>query len=98
MENLGTPTNKLFIGNLAWTVRGVSLRDAFSEFGAVYGKVALENGSKGKSRGFGFVEFETVEAATAALEAMQGKEVEGREIRIMYAQEQERRENTEEAA
>ena len=70
MENLWTPTNKLFIWNLAWTVRWVALRDAFSEFWAVYWKVALDNWSKWKSRGFWFVEFETVEDAQKALEAM----------------------------
>lgn len=98
MDNLWTPTNKLFIWNLAWTVRWVSLRDAFSEFWAVYWKVALDNWSKWKSRGFWFVEFETVEASTAALEAMQWKDVEWREIRIMYAQEQEKREPREETS
>ena len=41
---------------------------------------------------FWFVEFETVEASTAALEAMQWKDLEWRDMRIMYAQEQERRE------
>jgi len=91
MENVWTPTNKLFVWNLAWTIRGVALRDAFKEFGAVYAKVILENWSKWRSKWFWFVEFETVEDATRALEAMQWKEIEWRAIRIMYAQEQEQR-------
>lgn len=73
---------KLFIGNLAWGVTDDKLKDAFTAFGEVTGaRVVTEKGS-GRSRGFGFVEFADDAAADKAVAEMNGKDLEGRPIRV----------------
>ena len=79
---------KLFVGNLDWSVRDDQLRELFEEFGTlVKAEVVMDKFDPNKSRGFGFVEFETEEAAQAAKEAVNGKEIGGRPIRVDDAQE-----------
>lgn len=64
------------------------LKDMFKEFGEISSaKVAIEeNGETKKSKGFGFVAFETAEAAEKAVEAMNGKEINGRQLYVGRAQ------------
>jgi len=80
-------TNKLFVGNISWNVTWQELKDVFAEHGNVGMVRIITDRETRRSKGFGFVEFETVEEAKAALEALQGKEIDGREIRIDFAQE-----------
>ena len=82
-------TNKLFVGNLSWGISWQDLKDAFGEFGEVAFARVVTDRETGRSRGFGFVEFTSVEDATKAKEAMEGKELDGRELRIDFAQEKE---------
>jgi RNA recognition motif-containing protein len=77
---------KLFVGGLEWGVRGRQLNDFFSTYGPVkFARVKLRD--DGKSRGFGFVEFENAEDAAKAQADMDGKELEGREIKVDFAKE-----------
>ena len=77
---------KLFVGGLEWKIRGRELNDFFSTYWPVkFARVKLRE--DGKSRGFGFVEFENAEDATKAQEDMNGKELEGREINVDFAKE-----------
>lgn len=77
--------NKLFIGNLPWGVDDAALGEAFAPFGEVTeARVATERDT-GRSRGFGFVTFTEEDAAAAALNEMNGKDLQGREINVMYA-------------
>ena len=85
-------TNKLFVGNLSWNLRWQDLKDIFKEFGEVAFVRIVTDRETGRSKGFGFVEFTSVEDATAAKEAMDGKEIDGRELRIDFAQEREQKE------
>jgi cold-inducible RNA-binding protein len=78
----GVEESKLFIGNLSWTTTDSSLGDAFSEFGEVIDSKVVTDRFTGKSRGFGFITFTEAAAAEAALENMNGAEVDGRPIRI----------------
>lgn len=79
---------KLFVGNLNWGIRDEQLHQLFEEFGAlVKAEVVMDKFDPNKSRGFGFVEYETEEAAQAAVEAMNGKEVEGRALTVNEARE-----------
>lgn len=73
---------KLFIGGLAWQTNDEGLRLKFSEFGNVEEAVVVKDRDTGRSRGFGFVRFSTDEEATAAMNAMNDQEFDGRRIRV----------------
>ncbi|XP_027920399.1 33 kDa ribonucleoprotein, chloroplastic isoform X1 [Vigna unguiculata] len=77
---------KIYCGNLGWGVNSQSLREAFAEQpGVLSAKVVYEKDS-GRSRGFGFVSFTTAESAAAALDFMNGLEVQGRPLRLNMAE------------
>ena len=79
-------TNKLFVGGISWNLYSEDLKEAFAEFGEVLSANIIKDRETQKSRGFGFVEYGTVEEATAAKEAMDGKELDGRSIKVDFAQ------------
>jgi RNA recognition motif-containing protein len=72
--------NKIFVGNLPWSLRDENLRELFSQFGEIVEAIVIMERRTGRSKGFGFVTFQTPEAAQSAVEGMHGKEVEGRNI------------------
>lgn len=78
-------SNKLFIGNLPWSIDTAGLEEIFAAYGTVTDAFVMTDRESGRSRGFGFVTFETEEEANAAIEAMDGKEVDGREIVVNVA-------------
>jgi RNA recognition motif-containing protein len=80
-------TNKLFIGGLSWGLDWQEVKDVFKEYGEVTFVKVIKDRDTGRSKGFGFVEFSTVEDAIKAKEAMDGAEVDGRTIKVDYAQE-----------
>jgi len=75
-------STKLFIGGLSWDTTDESLRSKFEEFGTVEDAVVLKSRETGRSRGFGFVTFQSAEEAEAAIAAMNEQEFEGRTIRV----------------
>ncbi|XP_020227285.1 33 kDa ribonucleoprotein, chloroplastic [Cajanus cajan] len=78
--------HKIYAGNLGWGLTSQGLREAFAEQpGVLSAKVIYERDS-GRSRGFGFVSFETAESASAALDVMNGVEVQGRPLRLNLAE------------
>jgi len=84
---------KLFVGNLAYGTTEDSLREVFSQFGEVVDlKIVTEYGT-GRSKGFAFVEFATEDMAQAAIEGLNEKEVDGRNIFVKVAQPRAPREN-----
>jgi RNA recognition motif-containing protein len=76
---------KLFVGGLPWAVNDDKLKELFEKFGAIVSAVVITDKTSGRSKGFGFVEFETAEAAQAAIKEMNGKELEGRKITVNEA-------------
>lgn len=78
---------KLFIGGLSYGTDDQSLKDAFSSFGDVVEARVITDRDTGRSRGFGFVNFTSDESASSALSAMDGQELNGRNIRVSYANE-----------
>ena len=82
-------TNKLFVGGLSWNLSWQDLKDAFAEHGEVAFARVITDRETNKSRGFGFVEFVNVEDAVKAKEAMDGVELDGRSIKVDFAQEKE---------
>ncbi|KAH9299276.1 hypothetical protein KI387_030958, partial [Taxus chinensis] len=80
-------SSKLFIGGLSWGVDDLSLKEAFSDYGEVIEARVILDRDSGRSRGFGFVSFTNTEEASAAMSAMDGKEIQGRSVRVNYATE-----------
>ena len=76
---------KLYIGNLPWTVDDNKLKELFSEFGEVTEAVIITDKFSKRSKGFGFVTFANEEDAKKAIDKMNEKEMEGREIRVNEA-------------
>lgn len=82
--------NKLFVGGLAWATTDDSLRSAFEQFGEVAEAKVITDRDTGRSRGFGFVTFADGDAAGNAIQEMDGKQLDGRSIRVNEAQERQR--------
>ncbi|HFE44128.1 MAG TPA: RNA-binding protein [Nannocystis exedens] len=81
---------KLFVGGLAWATTKESLYAAFARFGEVTEAVVVLDRESGRSRGFGFVTFANEADGKAALESMNGFELDGRSIRCDTAVERSR--------
>lgn len=77
---------RLYVGNLAWTVTDQDLHDVFAEAGKVDSSQVIMDRATNRSRGFGFVEMATDEAADAAIKKLNGRDVKGRPIRVNEAQ------------
>ncbi|MDZ5460479.1 RNA recognition motif domain-containing protein [Azohydromonas lata] len=83
--------NKLYVGNLAYSVRDDSLHEAFSQFGAVTSAKVMMDRETGRSKGFGFVEMGSDAEAQAAINGMNGQALEGRAIVVNEARPREER-------
>jgi RNA recognition motif-containing protein len=81
--------NKLYVGNLAYSVRDESLQAAFGQFGTVTSAKVMMDRETGRSRGFGFVEMG--EGADEAIAAMNGAQFEGRTLTVNEAKPREPR-------
>ena len=79
--------NKLFVGWISWNLTEQDFEEAFAEFGEVVSVKIIKDRETGKSRGFGFVEYTNTNDSSAAKEAMDGKELDGRTIKVDFAQE-----------
>ena len=82
-----TSDARLFVGGLAWGTDDESLRAAFSEFGAVLEAVVVTDADTGRSRGFGFVTYVDPGHADTAIQALDGTDLDGRNIRVNLAEE-----------
>lgn len=78
---------KLFVGGLPFATTDEELKEAFSEFGTVSSAKIITDRETGRSRGFGFVEFESDDEGKAAQEGLDGKELGGRTIHVSQARE-----------
>jgi RNA recognition motif-containing protein len=86
-------TNKVYVGNLNYDTEELTLRDLFAEHGTVTSVRIITDRYTGLSRGFGFVEMGTSEEAQAAIGALDGKEVDGRALKVSEAREPSRRDS-----
>jgi RNA recognition motif-containing protein len=77
--------NKLYVGNLAYSVRDESLQEAFGQFGSVTSAKVMMDRETGRSKGFGFVEMGSDAEAQAAINGMNGQALEGRAIVVNEA-------------
>lgn len=85
--------NKLYVGNLDYNVTGDQIRDHFAQAGTVTDAVVITDKYSGRSKGFGFVEFESAEDAKKAIEMFNGKDFQGRNLVVNEARPKEPREN-----
>ncbi|MFY8086559.1 MAG: RNA recognition motif domain-containing protein, partial [Rubrivivax sp.] len=83
--------NKLYVGNLAYSVRDESLQQAFGQFGTVTSAKVMMDRETGRSKGFGFVEMASDAEAQAAINGMNGQALEGRAIVVNVARPREER-------
>ena len=84
-------SNKLFVGNLSYNTTENDLQDAFAAHGTVTEANLMMDRSTGRPRGFGFVTMSTPEEAQKAVEAMNGKSVDGRALTVNIARPREER-------
>ena len=82
---------KLYVGNLAYSTRDDGLHRAFSEFGDVTSATVMMERDTGRSKGFGFVEMATEEGAQAAINALNGNALDGRNVVVNEARPKEDR-------
>jgi len=77
--------NKLYVGNLPYSVRDNDLAQAFGQFGAVTSAKVMMERDTGRSKGFGFVEMGSDPEAQAAIEGMNGQPLGGRNVVVNEA-------------
>lgn len=78
-------TMNIYVGNLNYKFSDDDLKELFEEFGSVDSANVIKDRDTGRSKGFGFVEMENDEEAEAAIEELDGAEVDGRAIKVNKA-------------
>lgn len=78
-------STKLYVGNLSFNTTNQDLTDMFGEIGTVQSASIIEDRDTGRSRGFGFVEMSSDSEAENAIAQLNGKEIDGRELKVNAA-------------
>jgi RNA recognition motif-containing protein len=76
---------KLFVGGLSFSTSTERLRETFAQAGQVESAAVVTDRDTGQSRGFGFVEMSTAEEADRAIATFNGKDLDGRQLRVERA-------------
>jgi RNA recognition motif-containing protein len=84
---------KLYVGNLNYNTYEGALRDAFQQYGNVVSAKIITDRDTGNSKGFGFVEMGSDDEARAAINGMNGVELDGRQLRVNEAMDKPRRDD-----
>jgi len=84
---------KLYVGNLPYSVTEVELQRVFSEHGNVQSAQVIMDRDTGRSKGFGFVEMASDQEAKTAIDAMNGHEMDGRNLTVNEARPKDHRPN-----
>lgn len=82
---------KIYVGNLSFNSNDDDLANTFAEFGEVVSAKVILDRETGRSRGFGFVEMSDDNAAMTAIQAVNGKEIDGRQLNVNEARPREPR-------
>jgi cold-inducible RNA-binding protein len=80
---------EVYVGNLSFSTNDEGLKEVFSQFGTVESVNIVNDRDTGRSRGFGFVKMSSDEEAKAAIAGLDGKEVDGRMLRVNEAKQRE---------
>ncbi len=84
-------SNKLFVGNLSFNTTENDLQDAFAAHGTVVEANLMMDRMSGRPRGFGFVTMSSPEEAQNAIQALNGREIDGRALTVNVARPREER-------
>jgi len=84
-------STKLYVGNLSFNTSNEDLQELFGQAGTVESTNIIEDRDTGRSRGFAFVEMSSQEEGTAAIEQLNGKEIDGRSLVVNEAKPRENR-------
>lgn len=82
---------KLYVGNLSYQTQEADLRELFAQHGEVVSANVVTDRDTGRSRGFGFVEMGSDEAARKAIQALDGQELDGRNLKVNESRPRENR-------
>ena len=82
---------KIYVGNISFNTSNQDLSDMFGAYGAVESANIIEDRETGRSRGFGFVEMSSKSDGESAISALNGTEVDGRELKVNEAKPREDR-------
>jgi RNA recognition motif-containing protein len=82
---------KIYVGNLPYSVRDAELEEMFSSYGEVISANVIIERDTNRSKGFGFVEMASTEDAQSAISELNGKEVQGRGLKVNEAKPREDR-------
>ncbi len=83
-------SNNLYVGNLTFNTSTADLESLFATHGEVSKAQVITDRDSGRSRGFGFVEMATAEAAQAAIDALDGYDIDGRQLTVNVAKQRSR--------
>jgi RNA recognition motif-containing protein len=86
-----TVAKKLYVGNLSYDMTDSDLQTLFEQFGAVQSVQIIMDRDTGRSKGFGFVEMSGPQEAQAAIDGLNGKEINGRQLTVNEARPREDR-------
>jgi RNA recognition motif-containing protein len=91
MRDVISVGNRLYVGNLAYSVTDQSLQSAFAAFGSVTSAKVMTDRDSGQSKGFGFVEMASDDQAQAAIRGLNGSSLDGRALTVNEARPREDR-------
>jgi len=77
----------IYVGNIAFSTNNADLEALFAEHGEVTNAQVITDRDTGRSRGFGFVEMASTDEANAAIRALNGSNVDGRDLKVNQAKE-----------
>lgn len=78
-------STNIYVGNLSFDTSNGRLQGLFSEFGEVVDAQVIMDRDTGRSRGFGFVEMKSSEEANKAISSLNGREIDGRQLKVNVA-------------
>ncbi|KAK1434907.1 hypothetical protein QVD17_00662 [Tagetes erecta] len=84
-------TNRVYVGNLSWSVDNLALETLFREQGNVVEAKVVYDRETGRSRGFGFVTYSSADEVNSAIDSLNGVDLDGRNIRVSAAEAPQRR-------
>jgi RNA recognition motif-containing protein len=83
-------STNIYVGNLTFNTSSADLENLFAEYGEVTKAQVISDRDTGRSRGFGFVEMASAEEGAAAISALNGRNVDGRDLTVNQAKERSR--------